>query len=217
MTALAQALRFALRQLRKSPAFTITAIVTLGLGIGVNAAMFSVIEQVLLRPMPYRDPSQLVQISPHPLSGGGFDPASLPDVRDWKSCTHVFSDMAWWTIQVPTLRNRDNVELVAQISTSANLLNVLGAQPVLGRSFLPEDAKPGATQVVVLGDSTWHKVFGASTSIIGHTVTINSQTYTIIGVMPPNFEFPQGTGDEIYSPLPDDRSFEDRGNSSLSA
>jgi predicted permease len=217
MTALAQDLRFALRQLRKSPAFTLTAIVTLGLGIGVNAAMFSVIEQVLLRPLPWRAASQLVQIAPHAVNGGGFHPASLPDVRDWKSRTHVFSDLAWWTIQVPTLRNRDNVELVAQISASANLLNVLGAQPVLGRSFLPEDAKPGATQVVILGDSTWHKVFNASRSVIGHTVTINSQPYTIIGVMPPNFEFPQGTGDEIYSPLPDDRAFEDRGNSSLSA
>src|ERR1700733_7919637 len=135
MTALAQDLRFALRQLRKSPAFTLTAIVTLGLGIGVNAAMFSVIEQVLLRPLPYRAATQLVQIAPHAVNGGGFDPDSLPDVRDWKSPSNVFSGLEWWTIQAPPLRNRDNVELVAQISASPNLLNVLGAQPVLGRSF----------------------------------------------------------------------------------
>jgi predicted permease len=217
MTALAQDLRFALRQLRKSPAFTLTAIVTLGLGIGVNAAMFSVIEQVLLRPLPYRDASRLVLIAPHPLNNGAFDPASLPDVRDWKSRAHVFSEMAWWTIQVPTLRNRDSATLVAQISASPNLLDVLGAQPVLGRGFLPDDAKPGSTQVVILGDSTWHKVFNANKSAIGRTVTINGEQYTIVGVMPPNFEFPQGTGDEIYSPLPYDRSFEDRGSSSLSA
>jgi predicted permease len=217
MTSLPQDLRFALRQLRKSPAFTITAIVTLGLGIGVNAAMFSVIEQVLLRPMPYRDASKLVQISPHPLSGGGFDPASLPDVRDWKSCTHVFSDMAWWTIQVPTLGSRDNPELVAQISASANLFNVLGAQPAIGRTFSPEDGKQTRAQVVILGDSTWRKVFHADKAVIGRTVPINGDPYTVIGIMPPNFQFPQNTGDEIYSPLPIDPSFEDRGNSSLSA
>src|ERR1700679_2566801 len=154
MTSLPQDLRFALRQLRKSPAFTLTAIVTLGLGIGVNAAMFSVIEQVLLRPMPYRDASKLVLIAPHPLGAGGFDPASLPDVRDWKSRTHVFSDMAWWTIQVPTLGGRDNPELVAQISTTSNLFDVLGTHPAVGRGFLPEDEKQSHAQVVVLGDST---------------------------------------------------------------
>jgi predicted permease len=217
MTSLPQDLRFALRQLRKSPAFTFTAIVTLGLGIGVNAAMFSVIEQVLLRPMPYRDASKLVLVAPHPLSGGGFDPASLPDVRDWKTRTHVFSDMAWWTIQVPTLGSRDNPELVAQISTTSNLFNVLGTQPAIGRGFLPEDEKQTRAQVVILGDSTWHKVFHADRSVIGRTVPINGDPYTVIGVMPPNFQFPQNTGDEIYSPLPIDPSFEDRGSSSLSA
>ncbi len=216
MTALAQDLRFALRQLRKSLVFTLTAIVTLGLGIGVNAAMFSVIEQVLLRPLPYRDVSRLVEIAPHPLSGGAFDPASLPDVRDWKSRSHVFSDMAWWTIQVPTLGTRDNPELVAQISASVNLLDVLGTQPAIGRGFLPEDAKQSRSQVVILGDSTWRKVFHANKSVIGQTVPINGEPYTIVGVMPPGFEFPQNTGDEIYSPLPADPSFEDRGSSSLS-
>jgi len=217
MTSLPQDLRYALRQLRKSPAFALTAIVTLGLGIGVNAAMFSVIEQVLLRPLPYHNASQLVEIAPHPLSGGGFDPASLPDVRDWQARTHVFSDLAWWTIQVPTLGGRDNPELVAQISASSNLFDVLGAQPAIGRSFLPEDAQQSRAQVVILGDATWHKVFHADRSVVGRSVPINGEPYTVIGVMPPNFQFMQETSDEIYSPLPMDRSFEDRGNSSLSA
>ena len=217
MTSLPQDLRYALRQLRKSPAFAVTAIVTLGLGIGVNAAMFSVIEQVLLRPLPYRSASQLVQISPHPVNGSGFDPASLPDIRDWKARSHVFSDVAWWTIQVPTLGGRDNPELVAQISASANLLDVLGAQPAIGRGFLPEDAQQSRAQVVILGDSVWRKVFHADRSVVGRTVPVNGEPYTVIGVMPPHFEFPQTTGDEIYSPLPTDHSFEDRGNASLSA
>lgn len=208
-------LRYALRQLRKSPAFALTAIVTLGLGIGVNAAMFSVIEQVLLRPMPYRDASRLVQIAPHPLHGGNFDPASLPDVRDWQARSHVFSAMAWWTIQVPTLGGHDNPQLVAQISASSNLLDVLGAQPVLGRSFLPEDGKPGSSQVVILGDSTWHKVFHASRSVVGKTVPINGEPYTIVGVMPPGFQFPLDYDDEIFSPIRSTKDFEDRGTSSL--
>ena len=217
MHSLVQDLRYAFRQLRKSPVFTLTAIITLGLGIGVNAAMFSVIDHVLLRSMPYRHASQLVQIAPHPLNGGSFDPGSLPDIRDWKSRSHVFSDMAWWTIQVPTLGSRENPELVAQISSSANLLDVLGAQPALGRGFLPEDAKQSRAQVVILGDSVWHKVFHARRSVIGQAVTINGEPYTVIGVMPADFQFPENTGDEVYSPLPYDASFEDRGNSSLSA
>jgi predicted permease len=218
MNSLPQDLRYALRQLRKSPVFTLTAIVTLGLGIGVNAAMFSVIEQVLLRPLPYRNASQLVIIAPHALSGtSGFDPASLPDVRDWKSRTHVFSDLAYWTIQVPTLGSRDNPELVAQISSSPNLLDVLGTQPALGRGFRPDDANQSRAQVVILGDSVWHKVFHANPSIVGQTVPINGDPYTVIGVMPPNFQFPQNTGDEIYSPLPIHAVTEDRGDASLSA
>ena len=217
MNSLPQDLRYALRQLRKSPAFALTAIVTLGLGIGVNAAMFSVIEQVLLRPMPYRSASQLVMISPHPLDGGGFDPSSLPDIRDWKTRSHVYSDMAWWTIQVPTLGGRDNPELVAQISSSANLLGVLGVQPAIGRGFLPEDAKQSHASVVILGDSVWRKVFHADRTVIGRTVPINGDPYTVIGIMPPNFEFPQTQGDEIYSPLPNNSSFEDRGNASMAA
>jgi len=217
MSTIAQDLRYAVRQLRKSPAFTITAVVTLGLGIGVNAAMFSVIDQVLLHPMPYRDASRLVQIAPHPLNGGGFEPASLPDIRDWKASTHVFAGMAWWTIQVPTLGGRDNPELVAQISSSADLLDVLGVQPALGRGFLPEDANQSRSQVVILGDSVWHKVFHANKSVIGQTVPINGQPYTIIGVMPPDFEFPFNTGDEIYSPLPKFLAFDNRSDSSLTA
>jgi predicted permease len=216
MTSLPHDLRFALRQLRKSPAFTLTAIVTLGLGIGVNAAMFSVIEQVLLRPLPYRSASQLVLIAPHPLGGGSFGPASLPDVRDWQSRAHVFSGMAWWTTQVPTLGTRDNPELVAQISASPNFFEVLGAQPAIGRGFLPEDAKTSKAQVVILGDSVWRKVFHADRNVLGRTVPINGDPYTIIGVMRPNFESPQNAGDEIYSPLPLDPSMEDRGSSSLS-
>jgi predicted permease len=208
-------LRYAIRQLRKSPAFTLTAVVTLGLGIGVNAAMFSVIDGVLLRPMPYGEASRLVQIGPRARGAAGFDPASLPDVRDWQARSHVFSGIAWWTIQLPTLGTRNNAQLVPQISTSANLLQVLGVQPALGRNFLPTDDKPGSPQVVLLGNSTWRKLFHADRSVLGRTVSVNSFPYTIIGVMPPDFEFPENSGDEIYSPLQTSKDMEDRGSSSF--
>ena len=213
-----QDLRYAVRQLRKSPAFALTAIVTLGLGIGVNAAMFSVIEQVLLRPLPYRDVSRLVQIGPRSSGAtAGFDPASLPDIRDWKARSHEFSDLAWWTMQLPTMGGRDNPMLVAQISSSANLLQVLGAQPAIGRGFLPEDDKPGSPRVVILGDEPWHQLFHGDRGVVGRTVPINGEPYTIIGVMPPAFQFPENTGDEIYSTLPANAGLEDRGSSSLAA
>lgn len=215
MGAWGQDFRYALRQLRKSPAFTFTAIVTLGLGIGVNAAMFSVIEQVLLRPLPYREPSRLVQVAPHPRNGGGFDPVSLPDVEDWKARAHVFSDLAWWTEQLPTLGGRDNPQLVVQISASANLLHVLGVAPMMGRGFLPQEDQPGNSHVLLLGYSTWREMFHSDRSIVGRTVPINSVDYTVIGVMPEGFEFPEYTGDEIFSPLPATADMRDRGSASL--
>jgi predicted permease len=217
MASLLSDLPYAWRKLRKSPGFTLTAVLTLGLGIGMNAAMFSVIDQVLLRRLPYRDASRLVQIGPHSPEGG-YGPASLPDIQDWKVRSHSFSDMAWWTIQVPTLGGSTNPLLVAQISASANLFDVLSAQPVLGRGFLPDDAKAGHSNVVLLGDSVWKQVFHSDHSVIGRTVPINGDPYTVIGVMPPSFAFPQNEGDEIFSPLAENSpGFEDRGSASLAA
>lgn len=212
-----QDLRYALRQLRKSPAFALTAMVTLGLGIGVNAAMFSVIEQVLLRPLPIHDASRVVEVGRHPQGGGGFDPSSLPDIRDWKTRGHVFADVAWWTIQVPTLGGREGAQLVLQISASPNLLKVLGVEPRIGRGFLPGDDQGKNGRVVILSDAVWRKVYQSRPSVIGRVVPINGEPYTIVGVLPAGFEFPQDSGDVVYSPLPVDAGMEDRSSGALAA
>jgi len=173
--------------------------------------MFSVIEQVLLRPLPYRDASRLVLIAPHPSTTAPSTPPLSPTSATGNPAP--MSSPKWpGGPSSPHLRNRDSATLVAQISASPNLLDVLGAQPYLAAASsltTPSGFDPG----FILGDSTWHKVFNANKSAIVEPRHQREQ-YTIVGVMPPNFEFPQGTGDEIYSPLPYDRSFEDRASSS---
>jgi len=213
-----QDLRYALRQLRKSPVFAVTAIVTLGLGIGVNAAMFSVIEQVLLRPLPYSHQNRLVAIQafPHAQTSGSTLSFSLPDLRDYQARSHSLQDLAYFTVQVPTLGGTDNPQVVPQIVVSSNMLQTLGVRPRLGRDFTPEDAKAGHTHVLILSDAAWHKFYDANPAIVGRTVPIDGDPYTIIGVLPPSVVFPMGAGDEILSPLnPDDKGIQDRGSGAL--
>ena len=211
MTTLAQDLRFALRQLRKSPAFTLTAIVTLGLGIGVNAAMFSVIEQVILRPLPYANASRLVAIEP--VKGANSTAFSLPDLRDYAARSHTLQGLAWYIFQLPTLGGTDNPQLTPQIVITPNLFDVVGIHPRLGRAFTPADAQPDRDRVLILSDGVWRKFYHADTAIIGRIVPINGVPYTVIGVMPPDISFPMGAGDEIFSPLnSDDKNLQDRGS-----
>ena len=214
MTTLAQDLRFALRQLRKSPAFTLTAIVTLGLGIGVNAAMFSVIEQVILRPLPYANASRLVTIES--VKGANTTAFSLPDLRDYAARSHTLQGLAWYIFQLPTLGGTDNPQLTPQIVITPNLFDVVGIHPRLGRAFTPADAQPDRDRVLILSDGVWRKFYHADTAIIGRIVPINGVPYTVIGVMPPDISFPMGAGDEIFSPLnSDDKNLQDRGSRAL--
>lgn len=207
--------QYSLHQLRKSPGFAITAVLMLALGIGVNTAMFSVIDQVLLRNLPYQNPNRLVQVGPLDQSGG-YAPVSTPDARDWRARSHSFESMAHWTIQVPTLGGSDNPRLVAQIVSTANLFDLLGARPMMGRTFLPEDEKAGRTNVLVLSYRVWDSIFHSDPHILGQSVPVNGVHYTVIGVMPRSFEFPMNTGDEMFSPLDSSsRAFEDRGNAAL--
>ncbi|MGB9028861.1 MAG: ABC transporter permease [Acidobacteriaceae bacterium] len=214
MTTLGQDLRFALRQLRKSPAFTLTAIITLGLGIGVNAAMFSVIEQVILRPLPYANASRLVAIEPS--KGANSTTFSLPDLRDYATRSHTLQGLAWYIFQLPTLGGTDNPQLTPQIVITPNLFDVVGIHPRLGRAFTPADAQPDRDHILILSDGVWRKFYHADTAIIGRTVPINGVPYTVIGVMPPDISFPMGAGDEIFSPLnSDDKNLQDRGSRAL--
>ena len=208
---------YSLRQLGKTPAFTLTVILTLGLGIGVNTAMFSVIDQVLLRRLPFPDAQQLVKIGPRQ-GNKGFGPASLPDVEDWKTRSHSLAALAYWAIGLPTLGGTKNPQLVAQVSASANLFSILGVQPRLGRGFSPQDQKPGHGAVMVLSDRVWRSIFHANPRILGRPVTVNGIDYSIIGIMPPSFEFPANQGPQIFTPLATNiDGWQERSNSFLGA
>jgi predicted permease len=203
MGTLSQDVRYALRQLRKTPVFALTAIVTLGLGIGVNAAMFSVIEQVVLRPLPYGNQARMVAIDN---TENGQTPSnsttfSLPDLRDYLARSHTLESLAYYAFQLPTLGGTANPQIIPQIVATPNLLDVLGLHPRLGRAFTADDAKPDRNHVLILSDSVWRKFFNADPAIVGHMVPINGDPYTVIGVLPPGIYFPMGAEDETFSPL----------------
>ncbi|HTD96729.1 MAG TPA: ABC transporter permease [Edaphobacter sp.] len=217
MRTLIQDLHYAFRQLKNAPLFAVTAILTLALGIGINAAMFSVVEQVLLSSMPFPQADQVVQMAVRNESGG-FDSTSLPDIQDWQARSHSFQQIAYYAMQVPTLGGTSDPKLVAQIVSSANLFDLLQARPMMGRLFLPEDSKPGRSNVVVLNAAIWKDIYHADPQIIGRSVPINGSPYTVIGVMPFGFAFPASTGDRsIWTPiLSDEKALQDRGSASLS-
>lgn len=217
MRTLLQDLQYGVRQLRNSPIFAVTAILTLALGIGINAAMFSVVDQVLLRSMPFPHADEVVQMAVRSQSDG-FTSTSLPDVQDWQARSHSFQQIAYYTEQVPTLGGTSDPKLVAQIVSSSNLFDLLGAKPKMGRTFLPRDGQSGNTNVLILGDAVWQEVYHGDAEIVGRTVPVNGIPYTVIGVMPRGFAFPANTGENsIWTPIPtDDKALQDRGSAALS-
>ncbi len=181
--------RYALRQLRKSPGFSLTAVLTLALGIGANTAVFSLIYAVLLRPLPFKDPDRLAVVwEQNPHRGWYQNVVSAANFNDWKRENHVFQDMALIDpFQTFNLTGRgDPVEIQAE-QVTPNLFSVLGVQPLLGRSFLPEEGRPGSARVVILGHALWEHRYGGDRSIIGKSISLNSESYTAIGIMPPGF------------------------------
>jgi predicted permease len=217
MSTLLQDLQYAFRQLRNAPVFALTAILTLALGIGINGAMFSVVDQVLLRDMPFPRANEVVQLGGRSESGS-FSTTSLPDIRDWQARSHSFQQLAYFTEQVPTLGGTSDPKLVAQIVSSSNLFDLLQVRPLMGRTFLPEDSRSGNTNVVILGAAIWQSVYHGDPQIVGRSVPVNGIPYTVIGVMPAGFSFPVNAGDDsIWTPIPViDKAMEDRGSSSLS-
>jgi predicted permease len=217
MRTLFQDLHYAFRQLRNAPVFALTAILTLALGIGINAAMFSVIDQVLLRSMPFPHADDVVQMAVRTESGD-FASTSLLDIQDWQARSHSFQQIAYYAEQVPTLGGTSTPRLVPQIVSSSNLFDLLQARPMMGRTFLPGDSKSGHANVVVLGAATWREVYHADPQIIDRSITVNGISYTVIGIMPNGFSFPASTGESsIWTPIPiDEKSLQDRSSGMLS-
>src|SRR5258708_1225951 len=194
-------LKYALRMLVKSPAFSVVAILSLALGIGANTAIFSLVNAVLLRPLPVEDPSRLVAVSTTDQRNPGNLPLSHLNFRDLRSQNAVFTDMAAVTFnQLNYNHGQESEQIPAQI-VGANYFAVLGAVPALGRGFLPEE-EARVTPVAVLSHGFWERSFGSDPAVIGKTMTLNRMPYTIVGVAPKNFAgVLLGGGPAVWLPL----------------
>ncbi|HYY97748.1 MAG TPA: ABC transporter permease [Pyrinomonadaceae bacterium] len=196
-----QDLRYGLRALRKHPGFTAVAVTALALGIGANTAIFSVVNTVLLRPLPYKDPDRLVMVWEDDTKHGyPRDTPAAANYVDWREQNGVFEGMAALADQSFNLTGMGDPERLEGKRASANLFNILGVEPLLGRGFLPEDDQPGAGRVVVLSHGLWQRRFGADPKVIGRALELNGQSYTVVGVMPPSFQFPSPE-DELWVPI----------------
>lgn len=191
-----QDVRYGLRILRKSPGVTALAIITLALGIGANTAIFSLLNGVVLRPLPFPQADRLVSLSQlDARKGPGIATVwsvSYPNFFDWRAQSHSVESMAAYRNYSFTLTGAGQPERFWGALGSAGFFDVLGVKPALGRAFRPEDETPG-TRVVVLGDEIWRSRFGAGPNILGRPVLLNNEVYTVIGVMPAGFEFPLQT------------------------
>jgi len=193
-------LRYAFRQLRHTPAFTVTVLVVLALGIGANAAMFSTIDATLLRRLPYRHASQLVSLSVTEENG---KPSLIffPDLEEWQRQSRTVDGLAYYTEDSVSADALGSGSVLSSPRVSPNLFSVLGVQPAMGRGFLPEEQAPGRDQVVVLSQTVWRNLFAADPAILGKQIRLNDAPYTVVGVMPRGFVFPANdTSPQIWLP-----------------
>jgi putative ABC transport system permease protein len=205
MTNFIQDLRYSFRLLLKNPGFTIVAVLTLALGIGANTAIFSVVNSLLLRPLPYPDAQQLVWIwGTNPKNDIPQEAASAPDFADWKSRNQSFAEMAAFSRTALILNTEGEPERLLGGAVTDGFFSVLRAQPKMGRVFLPEEDRPGANRVVILSERLWQRRFGADPHIIEKSITLTGNPYTVVGVMGADFLNPR-PGDlqpaELWVPL----------------
>jgi putative ABC transport system permease protein len=188
---MAQDFRYALRQLARSPGFAVAAILTLALGIGATAAMFSLVNTVLLRPLPFPEQNRLMWLAMQDHSLPGIAPESLsyPDYFDWRAQNHTFSGMASYVGGGITLELKGDSQRLEMQTVSSSFFQVLGVAPMLGRDFRPADETAGH-HAVMLSYSLWQSTFGAARNIAGQSITMDGRSYTVAGVMPKGFQFP---------------------------
>jgi putative ABC transport system permease protein len=189
--------RYALRMLLKTPAFTLVAIATLALGIGANTAIFSLVSAVLLRPLPFPNPDRLMIVWDDMRARGGpaTVEASPADFAAWRERSRSFTDLAALGTVTYNLTGSGEPKKLLGIRTTANLFTVLGMQPVLGRTLLPDDDLPESNPAVVIGERLWRSTFGAERSVAGRVITLNGLPYTVVGVVPQDFPFPSRNAD----------------------
>lgn len=198
---LLQDIRYAFRMLRKNPGFTSVVVLTLALGIGANATIFSVIDAVLLRPLPYPQPEQLVRVlESNPGKGWPMFSVSPPNFLDWRAQTQTLGKIAAYQTGRYTYTGGDMPEPWAGPLVTEGFFELLGAHPELGRTFSTDEFQPGKNYAAVISDALWHSAFGADRSVIGRNVSLDGQTYTVIGVMDPQFHFPS-PATQVWLPM----------------
>ena len=197
---LAQDLRYTFRMLRANPGFTAVVTMSLALGIGANTAIFSLVNAVLLRPLPYRDADRLVAVWEWNTRERHINTVTAANYADWKARNHTFEDMGYSWDESYTFTGTANPEAVAGYTFSCNIFPMLGATPLLGRTFLSEECRPGKDHVVVLSHKLWQRRFAADREIIGRSIQLNHQPYTVAGVMPPEFAHPSSST-AVWTPL----------------
>jgi putative ABC transport system permease protein len=196
-----QDLRYGGRMLVKNPGFTLIVVITLALGIGANTTIFSVVNAVLLRPLPYQNPEQLVMIwGKLPAYVSGNVGASAAEFADYRDQNPVFSSIAAYTSSSFNLTGAGEPERIVGTVASASLFPLLNVRPVLGRSFLNEEDRPGHDRVIILSHSLWRRRFAADSSVIGQSVTLDGQSHIIVGVAPAWFQFPDDET-ELWKPI----------------
>ncbi|MEK6281447.1 MAG: ABC transporter permease [Acidobacteriota bacterium] len=204
MNGLWQDLKHAVRMLLKYPAYTSIAVITLALGIGANSVMFSAVNAVLLRPLPYKTPERLVAVesfnsrSGNP-SAGGVSPA---DFRDWQDQSRSFEQLAVYSGTAVDLPGEERTESIVGARVSVGFFPVFGVEPILGRAFAPEEELSNGPQVLILSYRLWQRRFGSDPSVVGKGVKTSQGQATVVGVMPPSFRFPSYA--ELWTPLPRD-------------
>jgi len=208
---LTQDLRYGLRQLRRNPGFTAVAVVTLALGIGANTAIFSVVNAVLLRPLPYPRSDAIVQMKLAWKGGGLNDALTVPEFEFYRDHASAFAAIAGYRGGADLSIRRGGVsEWITSLRVTDGFFKVLEVPPALGRGILREETRPGSAQSVILSDSLWRKAFGADPAVIGRQVVLGDATFTVVGVMPPGFAFVEQPA-EAYVPLQLGRSIADTG------
>jgi putative ABC transport system permease protein len=192
-----QDLRYGLRMLRRNPGLTCVTVLMLALGIGANTAIFSVVNAVLLRPLPYHDPDRLVLVSHYRANRG--ESAFGADLLEWRDQAKSFEEIAGYAFDSADLRGNGETERLSSGMISAGLFEMLGVAPALGRTFTPEEDKLGGPPVAILSDSLWRRRFDGDPRVIGRSIIVDGQSRTVVGVMPYGFRFPAES--ELWQPL----------------
>ncbi|HSB12434.1 MAG TPA: ABC transporter permease [Blastocatellia bacterium] len=202
MANLGQDLRFAIRLLLKNPGFSAVAILALALGIGANTAIFSVVDAVLFRPLPFAHPDRLVAVWERDLKkGGDHESVMAGNYLDWRNRSQVFEQMAAHAGGSVNLTGMAEPERIRAARVSAGLFQLLGVQPEAGRLFLNDEDQPGHPRVVVISNHLWKGRFGGDPEVVGRSITLNNQDYEVVGVMPAEFQLPLNEDSEVWTPL----------------